>query len=208
MAKFKVAYVDESDMEIRKFQRFAHNHFEVVPIKPNPDKEVTAGEVFENNVDAVVSDFDLTDQEPTIHYNGAELISLILAERESFPVFILTSYEADAVSKGDDVNIVYEKTELGEGDKFLVRVRNQIEKYYHKLDEGERRLLSLIEKSTKEGLNAHEHDEVRALDKFIENALDKKSAIPDEVRDASNASQLGELLKKVEDLNDELTKSG
>lgn len=203
---YRVAYVDETDSEIRRFQRFARNYFDVVPIKPNAEKEITVNEILENHVDAVVSDFDLTDQDPTIHYNGANLLSLILEERESFPVFILTSFEADAVSKGDDVNIVYEKTEFNDGEKFLVRVKNQIEKYYHKIEENEKKLIALVEKSKTERLNAQEEDDLRDLDKFIEKALDRKSAIPDVARTQAEGEQLAELLKKVEELTTKLTK--
>src|SRR5579859_1864900 len=109
---FKVAYVDESPPDIRRFQRFARNYFEVIAFAPKIQKESTVEDILDSHVDAVIANFDLSEQDPTIHYNGADLVSLVLEQRESFPVFILTSYEDDAVSQGDDVNIVYEKSEM------------------------------------------------------------------------------------------------
>jgi hypothetical protein len=207
MPKYRVAYIDESEPDIRKFQRFASNYFDIIPFKPNKEKEISAKEILESHVDAVVADFELSEQDVTIHYNGADLLGLILQERESFPVFILTSYEEDAVSKGDDVNIVYEKVEMAEGEKFLERVKSQIEKYYHRLDEAEKRLLELIGESRKRPLDAFEEDEIFKLDALIEKALDKKSQIPDKIRQRNETGDLSELLKKVDELAKKLGKN-
>lgn len=200
MTKFRVAYVDESDSDLRKFQRFSRNYFDVIPIKPYQNIEKTAAEILDNHVDAVIADFDLSEQDPLIHYNGANLVSLILQERDMFPVFILTSYEDDAVSKGEDVNIVYEKSEMADGEKFLERVKSQIEKYYHKLEEAEKHLIELIQKSKIGKLDALEEDEVKKLDSLIEKALDKKTPIPDNIRQGKEVKDLSELLRKVDEL--------
>lgn len=206
MSKYRVAYIDESDVDIRKFQRFARNYFEVVPFKPNSEKEITAEAILESKVDAVIADFDLSEQDETIHYTGAELVSLILEERELFPVFILTSYEDDAISKGEDVNIVYEKSEMANGEKFLERVKNQIEKYYNKLDEAEKKLLALIEKGQQTKLDAQEEKELADLDSLIEKSLNKKIVVPDKIKKDTEEDKLGDLLKKVDELAKKLEK--
>jgi len=112
MAKFNIAYIDESGADTRRFQRFAFSYFDVSPIAPKPVLKDTIKEVMDSNCDAVIADFDLAEQDPTIHYDGTDLVRAVLKKREGFPVFILTSFEDDAISKGDDVNIVYEKKEL------------------------------------------------------------------------------------------------
>ncbi len=200
MAKYKIAYVDESDADTRKFQRFSYNYFEVVPIIPNDSIEETCNAILESHVDAIISDFDFSEQLSTVHYDGTDLVSLFLKKREDFPVFILTSYEDDAISKGEDVNIIYEKKEMDEGEKFLDRVKAQIEKYKHKLETEETRLLELISESKKRKLNATEMEELSELDSKIEKALDKESRIPNILRDDKEASDLAELLKKVDEL--------
>jgi len=207
MSKYKVAYIDEVDADIRRFQRFARNYFEVIRIKPKPDMEETANEIFNNHVDAVIADFDLSEQDETIHYHGAALVSRILEQREMFPVFILTSYEDDAVSEGEDVNIVYEKSEMANGEKFLERVKTQIEKYYHKLNEFENRLLFLIEQSRNRQLDAIEEEEIIKLDALVEKALDKRTPIPDKIRKGEDAGELSELLKKVDELTKKMEKN-
>lgn len=198
--KFKIAYIDEDQSDIRRFQRFSYNFFEVVPIIPKDSIEETCNEIIESHVDAIVSDFEFAEQISTVHYDGTDLVSLFLKKREGFPVFILTSYEDDAISKGEDVNIIYEKKEMDEGEQFLERVKAQIEKYKHKLETDEKRLLELIAESKKRKLDALEREELAELDSKIEKALDKESRISNILREDKEASELSELLKKVDEL--------
>lgn len=205
MAKFKVAYIDESAADVRRFQRFARNYFEVIPFKPKADKDATVNEIIESHVDALIADFDLSEQDSTIHYSGADLVSALLEEKELFPVFILTSFEDDAVAQGDDVNIVYEKSEMANGEKFLERVKTQIEKYHHKIDEAEKRILELIKISKERKLDAFEEEELIKWDALVERTLDKKSQIPDIIRQRKETDDLVDLLKKVDDLTNKLS---
>jgi len=225
MAKYKIAYIDESDADIRRFQRFSFNYFDVIPFIPKDSIEETCNDILASHVDAVISDFEFSEQLSTVHYDGTDLISFFLKKREHFPVFILTSYEDDAISKGDDVNIIYEKKEMikktssqeppkvetsersesGNKEKesrenFLERVKAQIEKYKHKLETDENRLLDLIAESKKRKLNDAEIEELSELDSKIEKALDKESRIPNILRNDKEASDLSELLKKVDEL--------
>lgn len=204
--KFKIAYIDEDQSDIRRFQRFSYNFFEVVPIIPKDSIEETCNEIIASHVDAIVSDFEFAEQLSTVHYDGTDLVSLFLKKREGFPVFILTSYEDDAISKGEDVNIIYEKKEMDEGEQFLERVKVQIEKYKHKLETDEKRLLELIAESKKRKLDALEREELAELDSKIEKALDKESRISNILREDKEASELSELLKKVDELAKSLGK--
>lgn len=200
MSRYKIAYIDESEADIRRFQRFSFNYFEVIPFIPKASIEETCNDILESHVDAIVSDFEFSEQLSTVHYDGTNLVSLFLKKRENFPVFILTSFEDDAISKGEDVNIIYEKKEMDEGEMFLERVKAQIEKYKHKLEADENRLLELIAESKKRKLDAAEMEELAELDSEIEKALDKESRIPNILRDDKESSDLSELLKKVDEL--------
>jgi HPt (histidine-containing phosphotransfer) domain-containing protein len=200
MAKYKIAYIDESQEDIRRFQRFSYNYFDVVPFIPKASIEDTCNEIIESHVDALVSDFEFSEKLSTVHYDGTNLVSLFLKKRENFPVFILTSFEDDAISKGEDVNIIYEKKEMDSGEMFLERIKAQIEKYKHKLEAEENRLLELIAESKKRKLNDAEIEELSELDSKIEKALDKESRIPNILRNDKEASDLSELLKKVDEL--------
>jgi hypothetical protein len=206
MTKFKVAYIDESETDIRRFQRFSFNYFDIVPILPLPSIDDTTDKIMESNVDAIIADFDLSEQDPKIHFDGTDLVRKVLSKREGFPVFILTSFEDDAISKGDDVNIVYEKKELDQGNNFLDRVKTQIEKYKHQLELNEKRILELLQESQKRSLDAFEKQELRELDSKIEKALDKESQIPNVLRDDEKSDELAALLKAVDQLANNLKK--
>lgn len=209
MTKYKIAYIDESDADIRRFQRFSYNYFEVIPFIPKDSIEDTCNEILESHVDALISDFEFSEQLSTVHYDGTNLVSLFLKKRDNFPVFILTSFEDDAISKGEDVNIIYEKKEMDEGEKgekFLERVKAQIEKYKYKLEIEENRLLQLIAESKKRKLDAFEIQELADLDSKIEKALDKESQIPNILRDDKEASDLSELLMRVDVLIQKFSK--
>ena len=203
MTKYKIAYIDESEADIRRFQRFSYNYFEVISFIPKDTIEETCNDILESHVDAIVSDFEFSEQLSTVHYDGTNLVSEFLKKRDNFPVFILTSFEDDAISKGEDVNIIYEKKEMDEGEKgekFLERVKAQIEKYKHKLETVENRLVELIAESKKRKLDAFEKQELAELDSKIEKALDKESQIPNILRDDNEANELSELLKKFDEL--------
>lgn len=215
MSKLKVAYIDESQEEIGKFQRFCYPTFEVIPIIPKASISDTCLDILENHVDAVVSDFEFSEQASDIKYDGTDIISLFLSKREGFPVFIFTSYEPEAISKSDDVNIVYEKGEkyltddsgnITKNQRLIERIKLQIEKYKHKLETEEKRLLELIAESKKRKLDAFEKEELAELDSKIEKALDKESRISNILRDDKEASDLSELLKKVDELAKSLEK--
>ena len=212
MSKLKIAYIDESEEEIRKFERFCFPIFEVIRVIPKPSIDETCQIILESYVDAVVSDFEFSEQASDIKYDGTDIVSLFLSKREGFPVFIFTSYEPEAIGKADDVNIVYEKGEkyltdnsgnVTKNERLIERIKLQIEKYKHKLEANEKRLLELIAESKKRKLDAFEKEELAELDSKIEKALDKESRISNILRDDKEASELSELLKKV----DELTKS-
>ena len=149
---------------------------------------------------AVIADYDLSEQDPTIHYTGAEVIRGVLKEREYFPVFILTSYEDDAITAGDDVNIVYEKGENARDEKFIERIKLQIEKYDHRVNQAQERLIQLLELRNERALTVTEEEETITLDSFLERSLNKPSQIPDELKTLSNKMQLAELLSKVDEL--------
>lgn len=215
MSKFKIAYIDESQEEIGKFQRFCFPTFDVIPIIPKASIDDTCLIILENHVDAVVSDFEFSEQASDIKYDGTDIISLFLSKREGFPVFIFTSYEPEAIRKSDDVNIVYEKGEkyltddsgnITKNEKLIERIKLQIEKYKHKLETDEKRLLELIAESKKRKLDALEKEELAELDSKIEKALDKESRISNILRDDKEASELSELLKKVDELAKSLGK--
>jgi hypothetical protein len=198
MAKYKIGYIDESKEDVRAFQRYASHMFEVAPIKPVPEIDVLVKNILDNHVEALVVDFDLNEHDNTIHYNGINVVELILNKLESFPVFVLTSYATDAEENGYDVNIVYEKNLMYNKDsKFLQRIQTQIEKYKHRVENAENRILELLEKNKKSELTFSEEMELADLNLFIEKTLNKEAA---KGFKPTNEKRIFEILHKVDNI--------
>ncbi|WP_422861305.1 hypothetical protein [Flagellimonas sp. W118] len=204
MAKYRIGYIDESPEDVRAFQRYASNHFEVVPIDPKGDIEEMITDIFDSKVRALIVDFDLSEHNNTVHYSGADLVELMHSKVENFPIFILTSYAEDAENKGDDVNIVYEKTLMFEKDeRFLNRIKIQIEKFEFKINEKEEKLLSLL---NKQNLDENEETEIIKLNFEIEKTLDKLNAKPLVQFTPTNEARLKSLIEKVDNLINKIKK--
>jgi len=218
MSKFKVAYIDELEEDTREFQRFADDFFEVIPIIPVGDLDALLALIIENHVDAVVVDHNLIEYDTThtINYEGNDVVDKILETYNDFPVFVLTSYDEEAIDKNEDAKIVFEKKIMfasqeqedafEAGIKFKKLIFKQIEKYRSRVADWEKTLLELIEKGQKEKLDADEEVEVIRLDSLIEKALDKRIAVPDKIKKDIEEDKLGNLLKKVDELSQKLGK--
>jgi len=218
MNKFKVAYIDEVPEDLREFQRFANDFFEIIAIQAFGELDDLHALLLENHVDAVVVDHKLIeyDKTNTVNYEGNDVVNKILETQNGFPVFVLTTYDEEAIDKNDDAKIVFEKKIMfaskeqpdafEAGVKFKKLIQKQIEKYKSRVEEWENKLIDLINKSKKQKLDAFEEAELIRLDSLIEKALDKKTQIPDVLRESFKSDELSELLKKVDDLAKKLEK--
>jgi hypothetical protein len=206
--KYTVAYIDEVDSDIRSFKRSvllrSTEKFDVISYKPRPSINETISEIFENHIDAIVADFRLSEEDPLVHYNGSDVIREILNIRIDFPVFILTSFEDDAIDKGFDVNIVYEKKDIQESSKFFEKVIIQIKKHKAKIELAEVRLIELLKKQNEGEITYLEEEELITLDSFIEKTLDRKSSIPNNFKCNSNSERLNKLIDKTDELINEI----
>jgi DNA-binding NarL/FixJ family response regulator len=207
---YKVAYIDEVDSDIRSFKRSvllrANTKFEVVVVKPKEDINETVKDILDSSVDAIVSDFKLSEEAPNVHYNGSDIINAILEIREDFPVFILTSFEQDAEDKGSDVNIVYEKVDVQESSKFFDKVIHQIKKHKAKIESAEIRILELKEKQKDDTLTMSEEQELLDLDSLVSKSLDKRGFIKDDIRVSTNTDRLQALINKADDIIEAINK--
>jgi hypothetical protein len=206
-----VVYIDDNPREARAVQMALDKQLQVHFLLPEEDFDVLMERVFAYRPDAVIVDFRLSDLVRNIRYDGYQVLQSILDGKEKFPVFILTSNQGDAFAEVDDVNFVYEKSQLHNGNAtFRERIISQIYKYKKKLEESETRLLALIakrENENGENLTLAEEKELIELDSFIEKSLDKKSAVPEELKATSNEKKVSDMLKEVDELMEKVKKN-
>ncbi len=200
MAAPVVVYIDDDEQSARDVQRALYKHLSIKFIKPDEKLDDLMEKIFSFHPDAIIVDFRLSDMILNIEYDGYSVLQQVLEVKDRFPVFILTSNEADAFAEVDDVNFVYEKNQLHGSSTFAERVVKQIDKYKKKLEEKEDRLLELIDKSKEQELTQPEEEELIDLDGFIEKSLDKKSALPDELKVTTNERRLSDILARVDAL--------
>lgn len=208
MSNPTVLYIDDDEKDARRVLFELEKHFTAEAIKPEVNPADLIERVFSFRPDAIVVDFRLSELDATIHYDGYRVIQEILARKENFPVFLLTSHQDDAFVEVDDVNVVYEKGELFKGTStFLGRVANQIVKYKKRINESEQRLLVLLQQSRETPLTLEEEKELIRLDGFIERSLEKEGAVPDELKVTSNEQKVSAILREVDELIEKVSKS-
>lgn len=219
---YKIIYVDEYKEDIDAFldyfeEKDSSGNFEIKYLLPEKTLDDMYLKIFEENPDAVVSDYMLneykTDITHNVLYSGVDLIEMILENKKKFPCFVLTSYDDDAIKTSQDVNVIYIKDILhGSEEKtnakanFLYTVENQIIHYKKRIENAQIELLELIKKSEENPLNAPEEAKLLELDSFIETATNSKSSIPDHLKGTRNLDELHKMIDSTDKLLEELKK--
>lgn len=181
-----IAYVDEKEDERSNFfnDAFDSGYFsEIHLIEAYPKISDTLSILFELQIDAFITDFNLTEEGP-VGYSGEHLVERILAVRQGFPCFIRTSYEEDALAVSVDVNRVYSKNEAADehaGSPLFKRVSLQIQKHHHLMDEWRDELSLLLDIPAAER-TATDVSMLLELDTKLEAAMGADAAIPFEVK--------------------------
>ena len=217
---YKIIYIDEYQEDIDDFldyfdEKDSNNKFEIKYLLPERTLDEMYKKIFEENPDAIISDYMLNEYKNDIDYNvpysGVDLTEKILGIRAKFPCFVLTSYDDDAIKTSQDVNMVYIKDILhGSEEKtnakanFLDTVENQIIHHKKRVENAETELLELIEKSNEQVLNAQEEAKLIELDTFIEQSTNQKSSLPEELKGTPNLNKLHKMIDNTDKLLEQL----
>lgn len=212
---YRVVFIDELKVEIDDFidymeQNSLKSELEIIPEFPAEDQAEMIDIIFKHNPDAVVTDFMLnemkTDIKYTVPYNGVQLVTAIQQIRDSFPCFVMTSYDDQAISQSPDVNLVYVKGLLYDSENlnarssFSDRVKSQIMHYQAAIQKDEKELERLLDLKDKGTATAKDEERIIELDAILESRIDKRSSIPDDFKILSNESKLTEMLNKVDEM--------
>lgn len=213
---YKIIFIDEQKTDIDDFKDYvdetkSNEKFEVIGEFPQEELDEMVQVIFKHNPDAIVTDFMLNEMKEDIKYNvpynGVQLVQEILSIRESFPCFVMTSFDDNAIKASDDVNLVYIKNILHGSEKaakvkanFLQRVESQILHYKTKIAKAEKELNRLLELRNSNKANIEDEESIIRLDHFLERSIDKQNAIPEEYKSLSNTKRLTEIISKVDEL--------
>ena len=181
-----IAYVDEQENARADFFTDAYQSelFEdVLVLEPALALDDMLGLLLELPIDALVSDFLLTEAGP-VAYEGTALVAALAKARKGFPCFIRTSYDAEALQAADDVNRVYSKNPVVEGDgreKFFERIALQARRYREKILGWQDELEELAQIETG-NLTAVQIERIVELDSALEQVLGADDAMPARVK--------------------------
>lgn len=205
----KLIFIDEVEADIHRFQRYVHQkdtgkEFEVIGKMPDDNMDELIEYILSEKIDAIISDYQLSEYKSSITYTGVDLVEKILQKRDKFPCFVMTSHDDKAVTVSSDVNIVYVKKILNSEDNvkitFLERIKNQIIHYQVRIQESQEEFNRIIEGSKLKALTAKEEARLLELDNFLENALNQESKIPAQLKTQSTLDDLHKLIVNTDEL--------
>ena len=182
-----IAYVDEKPDERDNFFTDAYDSGlfgEIHRIDPVADIEEMVELLLNLQIDALVSDFNLTEA-AAIGYSGEQLVDRFLQIRADFPCFIRTSFEEDALSNSADVNRVYSKdvnADAHTGSSLFGRIALQVQKHRALIASWKRELEELLAIST-EDRSALQVEKLLDLDHKLEASLGADAQIPKDVKE-------------------------
>lgn len=205
-----IAYVDEHEDERANFfadaldsELFDQIHL----IHPDQDLEAMVAVLMDLKIDALVTDYRLTDAAP-LGYSGEHLVERFLSLRHEFPCFIRTSYEEAALQTSADVNRVYSKdvgADEHAGRSLFKRVALQIEHHRQQIERWQNELGDLL-KIPPEELTATEVEQILDLDAKLESSMGDDVRIPKSVK-ATLFTARDDLLAETERLVSEMKRA-
>ena len=208
-------YVDEDRAQGGRVVRAAvksgcFSKEQVRTILPTSTLDEMIEAVIAENCKVLVTDFDLSDEQLGVQFNGNDLIVEMSRRYEGFPCFVTTNYPQDAVGKDVDVSLIFPKDDYLDPDKvhttkltFFERVRQSTDDYEKRYSEKSARFEQLHQVSGERPLEASEIEELLELDGFFERALNKTGAVPKIVK-AQAMEPFANLISKTSSLIDKI----
>ncbi|MEC9385145.1 MAG: hypothetical protein VX393_02010 [Pseudomonadota bacterium] len=208
MEEFKIIYIDEDEKERRNFElTFDQPDCKLILEHPRSTLEEMIDVIVYEKPDAVICDFLLKEKEPTVNYDGADLLQGIRDKNKRLPCFLLTSYESDAIRTTLDVNSVHDKDELiaedAEKPTFGDKVTQQIKANRKVLGELKDKISGLHKRYANGDLSTAEEREYNKVSVKIEEFIFSDEETHLSINDTSVLERLDKLL----DYSDQLIKA-
>ena len=204
MERYDIIFIDEDKAQLRKFKRYTKEfeRLNVEAIEPPEYIEEIIDKIVEENIAAVVCDFDLKEKNTTNYY-GNEVIEHILKVKPNFPVFIFTSHKGQALDFSETVHYVYDKVNMNGDKSFLELIVKEIEKYRDRIKGWKKEFYTLQKKYDNKKLTIRDEERLIELDYLIEKTTDNRSSIPKDIK-AQKEKELGKLINETENILDQI----
>lgn len=214
-----IGYLDESNSPRFTFNRVFKNDFDV-KILDNPELIQTTDDLLtqieELELDVLAVDYKLADG-GWLSYNGDEVVKAIWEKKRYFPVFMLTSYPSDAMSKMENVFLVKDKSIIAESgldsaekqSESLIFLKEQIKKsvenYKMIVADREQQTKDLESKQETEGLSSEEENRLLELHMELYTIDPKANPITPAILQTSSVNDLKEIVRTCREFVQHLT---
>lgn len=206
--KYNIGYLDEEELwqaqAIKKFGREFNVKLIEVPIALS---EIWPF-IVENELDAVIVDFRLFES-GKVTYDGAQVVSEIMKHNEHFPMFIMTSYENNAVEQSENILIIRGKDALTDDElfeKFVLVLKRTISSYRKKVEEAKATLLEIEQKILAGQETTPSDDVARFKAELLLSEIDKDNSMPMNFNAMGHSHQMKEMLEMTKALVEKLKK--
>jgi hypothetical protein len=208
---FTIGYIDEDKGWQQTFYDYFKDEFKVINIEVRRTSTVESlvDAIYKNEIELVVVDFRLNET-GEVPFNGDAVIDRIINRKPHFPIIVLTSFEPDAISTLENVNIINGKDILdGENQEKVEllkkRINANINNYYQKIDKARKTVDELQEKLNKGPLEIDEEEILAKQYIFLDEVFPDEKIIPDNIK-ISGITQLNTLLDNTKSILAELKK--
>ena len=146
---FTIGYLDEEEQWKLMFRNSLKSDFNIV-LLDLPEKASDIWQIVEEKkLDALGVDFRLFES-GKVSYNGNDIVKEVIRHNLHLPVFIITSYEGDAVELCEDIFIVRGKEMLTEKlSLFKKMVLRAVNTYSHQISDANAIILEINRKLEK-----------------------------------------------------------
>lgn len=167
---FTIGYLDEEEQWKLMFRNSLKSDFNIV-LFDLPEKASDIWKIVEEeNLDALIVDFRLFESGIVI-YNGNDVVKDIRSHNLHLPMFVITSYEDNAIELCEDVYIVRGKDMLTDTQKmslFKKMLSRAINTYNHQILEANKTVLEINRKLEKGmSLSAEEEEKRFRAERFL-----------------------------------------
>ncbi len=212
-------YIDEEQSQRSKVVRAADRSVfftkdQIDVLAPKQTLDDTIQEIVDRKCKILISDYNLSENDPDVEFNGLELVQEFRRRYNSFPCLVITSHIDQAIAEHIDSDIIFPKSDFLDQDKdersqsdfpFFQRVRMKIDDYKRLVERKEERLKELESKRQKHLLNSNEIEELIEIDSFLEASLGSHSSIPKHLKEKA-LGPFSDLVSKTEQLLEKIEK--
>lgn len=209
---YRLAYIDEQEASLSNFYSHFNNDYELVMIKVDANSTIESllKECFDNEVDAIVTDYKL-EEEGNVNFNGDKLFDAIKTRYSHFPVIMLTSWEPDAIDHMENVHLIYNKDILDgkNSEEFTIfksKINSTIKNYYKKIEDTNSRISELVDKRNISNLEISEEEELTKLYILYDELNPDGKEIPANLIQKESITQLNDFVTEAKGILEELKK--